>query len=243
MDEITFERYVDDGMSCSGMSPISALSPSGLLLAYPAGRGNSTASVAVATEGDTPQRWDQASSSSTDAIAADPLPCFRIVIAKKVVSRTAVGRNSQETVRRSSSLWKEGADLTCLGLNAAVTTLQWLNDSHLTCGLQDGSVVIISHRSGSTHDPSLPYSNEPGGHQEWTVTLSRRFHHLQQSRPVEGSNDIGNSQGVVRIRMSGEGSLNTDAVRKGGSEATLWVLYKDRVVVCVGVDSLVALAR
>lgn len=240
MNEITFERFMNDGVSCAGMPPTSALSPSGLLLAYPAERGNNN--VSVATEDDNPQRWDQASSSSADTIATDHLPCFRIVIVKKVVPGTAVGRSSQEAIRRSSTLCKEGAELSCIGLKAAVTTLQWLDDSHLTCGLQDGTVVIISRRSGTSHDPPFPVSIEPGGHQEWTVTLSRRFHHLQQS-PAEGTNDIGNSQGVVRIRMSGERSLNADVVRKEGSEATLWVLYKDRVVVCVGVDPLLALAR
>lgn len=239
MNEITFERFVNDEVGCAGIPPTSALSPSGLLLAYPAGRGNN--SVSVATEDDNPQRWDQASSSSADTIATAHLPCFKIVIAK-VVRGTAMTRSSQEAVRRSSTLWKEGAELSCIGLRAAVTTLQWLDNSHLTCGLQDGTVVIISRRSGTTHVPSLLLRNEPGGHQEWTVTFSRRFHHLQQSS-VEGANDIGNSQGVVRIRMSGERSLNADVVRKGVSEATLWVLYKDRVVVCVGVDPLMALAR
>ncbi|CAM9533516.1 unnamed protein product [Scytosiphon promiscuus] len=51
----------------------------------------------------------------------------------------------------------------------------------------------------------------------------------------------------MRIRLSGGGAAGGEGAAAGvatrGSEPTVWVLYPDRVLVCVGVEALVTLAR
>jgi len=51
----------------------------------------------------------------------------------------------------------------------------------------------------------------------------------------------------MRIRLSGAGSSGGEGAAAGGatrgSEPTVWVLYPDRVLVCVGVEAIVTLAR
>lgn len=129
-------------------------------------------------------------------------------------------------------------------VKAPVTTLQWLDESHLACGLQDGIVTIIARRQSK-----VPYQrsseNGRGGSEDcWTPTLSRCFHRAEADENSEGA---GKAKRVVCIRLSGEGLAAgggggvTGAAR--GSEPTLWVLYGDRVVVCVSVEAVIALAR
>ena len=128
-------------------------------------------------------------------------------------------------------------------VKAPVTTLQWLDESHLACGLQDGTVVIIARRSKMSSERRLSENGRGSG--DWTPTLSRCFHRAQSDDNSEGGG--GKAKRVVCIRLSGEGLAGgggggaTGAAR--GSEPTLWVLYGDRVVVCVSVDAVITLAR
>lgn len=72
------------------------------------------------------------------------------------------------------------------------------------------------------------------------VALSRCFHRVQEES---------RSRKVLHVRLSGEGvdcaGDDVAAVAGGArrSELTLWVLYGDRVVVCVGVEAIIKLAR
>ncbi|CAM9768777.1 unnamed protein product, partial [Discosporangium mesarthrocarpum] len=65
----------------------------------------------------------------------------------------------------------------------------------------------------------------------WRVAVSRRFHG-------------GGDKSIVRIRLSGEGV--SAGLGIGGmipdESLTLWILYSDRVVVCMSAESLMALS-
>ena len=248
-------------MSHQEIPPIFALSPSGLLLAYAAGRETSAPSAPV--DVDTPQGSDGDSSnnSSSAAAGAIPSPCHRLAIAKKEIAvggvrsspGTAVGQSSQESAQRPLLLGIKGDGLSLVLVSAAITALEWLDDSHVACGLQDGTVVIISRLSCTNLGLSSPDGGYlyPGDREEWTKTFSRRFHHLQhqklQDKGGGGHGRREHPEGVVCIRVSGERFSSPDGSGSGegkrGGELTLWVLYEDRVVVCVGVDPIVALAR
>lgn len=264
-NEIRFERMSDE----SFMPSITALSPSGRHLAYAVEESTAesweTKSHAVdshlhqqqgqeqqhgATEGDGgPPR--PSSLTYRVAIASSSTACTSLVPSGRTVD---INRTSEERFVRSSSsspMSAEAANVnTCL-LKSRVTALQWLDESHLACGLQDGTVTIIvacRHRRSDSAEQQRKQGArqllEHGLAREtpWAPALSRCFHRVQNGGDAEDG-----SRRVVRIRLSGGGAAGGGGAAAGvtthGSEPTVWVLYPDRVVVCVGVEALVTLAR
>lgn len=148
-------------------------------------------------------------------------------------------------------------------LKAPVTALQWLDESHLVCGLQDGTVTIViasrsesaataeqrqRHHNNSSSGDRLRLGLEHGigreqqGGEGWRPALSRCFHRARHGGDAEDK-----SRRVVCIRLSGGGVTGGEGAAAGGatrsSEPTVWVLYPDRVLVGIGVEALVTLAR
>ncbi|CAM9897532.1 unnamed protein product, partial [Choristocarpus tenellus] len=125
-------------------------------------------------------------------------------------------------------------------LDAPVTALQWLDEHHLACGLEDGMLVLIAgteEEQGGRDRASALLSSVVGSRQgRWRIAVSKRFH---------GSGGSGSGErSVLRIRLSGEGVTGDREGSVGGNETlTLWVLYDDRIVVCVSVESLMAMSR
>ena len=242
---------------------MSALSPSGASLAFSIEQTN-TPTDENDVEGAADSRADlhrPASPRAQDSLisnddghqATSPLIQYRVVIMSsddsRITSKSAaeVDQTSEERssstspAASSSSNSAANDEVPTCSVKASVTTLQWLDESHLACGLQDGTVTIIARRRQSSKMLSEHSSSSENG-LEWTPTLSRCFHRAQTGESSEGEDK---ARRVVRIRLSGEGLASgggaTGAAR--GSELTLWVLYGDRVVVCVSVEGVIALAK
>lgn len=259
------------GRSCSETPAVSALSPSGARLAFAIEQTSTRTDENEVVDSPTDSRdhlHPPASPRPQDSLVSDgdhtanlPLVQYRVTISSIVASRTssksaaaAVGQNSEgRSLASSSSLPPPPSSTspssvandvvaTC-NVKAPVTTLQWLDESHLACGLQDGTVVIIARRR-SKISSERRLSENGRGSGDWTPTLSRCFHRAQADENSEGGVK---AKRVVCIRLSGEGLAGgggggaTGAAR--GSEPTLWVLYGDRVVVCVSVEAVITLAR
>lgn len=262
-----------NGKCCAETPAVSALSPSGARLAFAIEQTNTPTDENVvdsATDSRdhlhrpaSPRRQDSVASDG-DHPANPPLLQYRVTITSSGTSRissksaaAAVGQTSEEkTQASSSSLLQSSASSTSpssaanyevatCDVKAPVTTLQWLDESHLACGLQDGTVAIIARRRSNISSERRSSENGRDSSGDWTPTLSRCFHRAQADESSEGGG--GKAKRVVCIRLSGEGLAGgggggaTGAAR--GSEPTLWVLYGDRVVVCVSVEAVIALAR
>lgn len=260
--ELMFPTQLERGK----MPPISAVSPSGFHLAYvhPAATVEEATTTAVDDTHPTrhpkhpssPKRNDLSADTGSPATA---LPDYRVVIASCSKSGGTAGRaltsaglidqtfssakqqhqQQQRPFCTSPRIEEAKPDLDTCSLRAPITTLQWLDESHLACGLRDGTVTIIARRS--VLKPTRSSSDSVGRNAEWTPALSRCFHRAQGG--TGGLED--DARRVVHIRLSGERVAIGDgtAAAAHGSEPTVWVLYGDRVVVCVGVEALVLLAR
>lgn len=237
---------------------ISAVSPSGLRLAYAL-----NANLAVTDENSvnnsrdaqqhigqpTSHRRKDSCSSDDNNPPAPPLLQYRVVItgtssASTTPQSAAICQLSDEKPASSSSsaaaATADALDVNTCPLKAPITTLCWLDETHLACGQQDGTVTIVSHRRSGPASEHLS-ENDPG-RREWTPTLSRCFHRVQRAG---GGGEDTSAGRVVCIRLSGEGIAGGASAVGGtrGSELTLWVLYGGGVVVCVGVEALVTIAR
>ena len=253
------------------MPSISALSPSGCHLAYAVEHSVVRKGAADPAEHLGKQQQHRPEGGADDDVDASPsLPQYRVAIESGLAAnRSPIGQTSKE--RRTPSRGEEAGNLnTCqhCPVKASVTALQWLDDSHLACGLQDGTVVVIvagrrRHRrgGGSSSGGSRseaegaaqrgrwfePGRGQEGGVEEWTPALSRCFHRVHHGG---GGGPEDKSRRVMCIRVSGGGGLGGEGAAAAaaggatrGSEPTVWVLYPDRVLVCVGVEAVVALAR
>ncbi|CAM9613542.1 unnamed protein product, partial [Ectocarpus sp. 12 AP-2014] len=247
---------------------ISALSPSGRLLAFAAvveqgGIGSSGSNSAAFGEEQRHQDQQQhhlEGGNNDDSHASPALPQYQVVITS---SNGAEEHQTSSTAAVAGRTWNDGCTLilaagsssvdvsTCL-VKAPVTALQWMDECSLACGLQDGTVtIIIADRRRRRSDPNPNKDGRLSEHglsraeaSTWTPALSRCFHRVHQHG---GGGADSSSARVMRIRLSGGGIAGGEpAAASGatrGSEPTLWVLYPDRVVVCVGVDAVVTYAR
>ena len=263
---LTMSDGISYGWSCAETPAVSALSPSGARLAFAIEETKTpTDENVVDTAVDSRDHLHRpASPRPQDSLARDgdhranlPLVQYRVTItssgASCIYSKSAVAAVDQTSEERSlASSWSFPPPPLSTSSNnkvatykyddkATVTTLQWLDESHLACGLQDGTVTIIARRRSKIS--SERWSENDQGCGDWTPTLSRCFHRAQGDENSHGGDK---ARRVVCIRLSGEGLAGggggaTGATR--GSEPTLWVLYGDRVVVCVSVRAVIALAR
>lgn len=252
------------GQTCAETPAVSALSPSGARLAFAINTPTDENVVDSATDSRdhlhrpaSPRRQDSVASDG-DCPANPPLVKYRVMITSSGTSRISsksAAAAEEKTQASSSSLLPSSTSSTSPSsaanyevatsdVKAPVTTLQWLDESHLACGLQDGTVVIIARRRSNISSGRRSSESGRDSAGDWTPTLSRCFHRAQADESSEGG---GKAKRVVCIRLSGEGLAGggvggaTGAAR--GSEPTLWVLYGDRVVVCVSVEAVIALAR
>lgn len=247
------------------MPSITALSPSGRHLAYALEKTATESSETKAYVLDSQLQHQQQGRHGNGAAEGDSGPSgpsslnYHVAIVssgaacashKPPAMSIGAGKTAEDRFLSSSSspMSARAGDVnTCL-LNSQVTALQWLDESHLACGLKDGTVtIIVHHRSDSAEQQR----RKQGARQllehgiaraaPWAPALSRCFHRVQSGDAEDGS------RRVMRIRLSGGGVAGGEGaaagVATGGSEPTVWVLYPDRVVVCVGVDALVTLAR
>lgn len=266
MQGITTVQMLLDGAT---MPSISALSPSGRHLAYAVEQTIAdTTTVEWDQHQDRPQQQPRPEGGTDDDGPTPPsLPDYQVAIASchaanmsPISPVAAVGQTSEERPMPSSELLlsSQAAHVNKCTLKAPVTALQWLDESHLACGLQDGSVTIIIAgrrcRSESAAQQQRHHNNgdrllehdlgreQGGGGGDWTPALSRCFHRAKHGGGAEDK-----SRRVVRIRLSGGGVAGGEGAAAGGatrsSEPTVWVLYPDRVLVCVGVEAIVTLAR
>lgn len=243
---------------------ISALSPSGRHLACAAvvqqGGGSSGDQDKSPAFGEAQRHRDQQQQhleggNNDESRASPALPQYQVVITS---SNGAEEHRTSSTAAVAGRTWKDGCsptlaadssssvDVNTCPLKAPVTALQWMDDCSLACGLQDGTVtIIISDRRPRRSDPNQP-NPDNDGRLTWTPALSRCFHRVQQHGGGGGAADSGSAR-VMRIRISGGGITGGEAAAASGatrgSEPTLWVLYPDRVVVCVGVEAVVTYAR
>lgn len=194
----------------------------------------------------------------SNAIPSHPPPWHRVAIATNSCTTTSWTTTASRGASSSSPLLStppsSASDdyptvVTC-SVKAPVTALQWLDDSHLACGLQDGTVTLLARDARSNFTESMNLGDSAA----WTPTLSRCFHRVTSGGSTP--NDQGRRR-VVRIRLSGHGSIGgkdgmggigaaRGSGRLGGGPGdalTLWILYEDRVVVCVSAEALVMLAR
>lgn len=246
---------------------ISALSPSGRHLACAAvveqaassSTGNKPAAIGEAQRHRDQQQQHLEGGNNDDSRASPALPQYQVVITS---SSGAEEHQTSSTAAVAARTWKDGCtpilavadsvDVNTCPLKAPVTALQWMDDCSLACGLQDGTVtIIIADRRRRRSDPNPGNDGrllDPGlGRDEaltWTPALSRCFHRVQQHG---GGGADSSSARVMRIRLSGGGIAGGEAGAASGatrgSEPTLWVLYPDRVVVCVGVEAVLTYAR
>ncbi|CAM9437484.1 unnamed protein product [Ectocarpus sp. 4 AP-2014] len=248
---------------------ISALSPSGRLLASAAvveqggidsSRSKSAAFGEAQRRRDQQQQHHLEGGNNDDCRASPALPQYQVVITS---SKGAEEYQTSSTAAVAGRTWNDGCtpilaadsssvDVSTCPVKAPVTALQWMDDCSLACGLQDGTVTIViadRHRRRSDPNPNndgrlLEHSLGRGEALTWTPALSRCFHRVQQ---LVGGGADSSSTRVMRIRLSGGGIAGGEAAAASGatrgSEPTLWVLYPDRVVVCVGVDAVVTYAR
>lgn len=256
MREITtFEGFLDG----DEMPSIAALSPSGRHLAYAVeqafpGLREVNSDGVTADGGQQEQRPEGV--TDDDAAASPSLPHYQVAIARSraVNNNTAAAGQAYSREKRLSSSSgnnnKAGGDLNTCPVTARVTALQWLDESHLACGLQDGAVTIIVAGRGCRWD-SAAEQQHPGGRVlehglgregGWSPALSRCFHRVHH-----GGGGAEDKSRVMRIHLSGGGASGAEGAAAGGatrgSEPTVWVLYPDRVLVCVGVEEIVTLAR
>ncbi|CAM9228135.1 unnamed protein product, partial [Hapterophycus canaliculatus] len=258
-------------MDDEGVIPyITALSPSGRHLAYAVEK---SATESWETESDVvvdPHLQHQQGQHQNGASEGDGGPTYhsssmkyQVLITSRDAACTSqipsaailgVGQTSEQFPSSSSSSSpmpaRETDVNTCL-LKSRVTALQWLDESHLACGLQDGTVTIVvatRHRRSDSSEQQRKHGArqllEHGLEREtpWAPALSRCFHRVQHGGDAEDG-----ARRVMRIRLSGGGAADREgaasSVATRASEPTVWVLYPDRVVVCVGVEALVTLAR
>lgn len=268
----------------AAMEPsISALSPSGHHLAYAvveqtiAGKVQDNCDAAGAAVDSENQNYEdrrdrqqqqhrhrseQGGGTDDDGPTFPSISLYHVIITSchaASLSPIPGGQTSEDGPSMPSS---HGLHVNKCPVKAAVTALQWLDESHLACGLQDGNVTIIiacpsesaasteqqqqRHHNGS-NDDRLSLEHGLGRKQEesggaWRPALSRCFHRARHGGGAEDK-----SRRVMRIRLSGGGVTGGEGAVAGGatrsSEPTVWVLYPDRVLVGVGVEALVNLAR
>ena len=251
-ETIAFEALLDGAT----MPSISALSPSGRHLAYAVEQtipGSDVNSAIISDEHQHQHQQQRPEGSADDNAAASPsLPRYQVAIASsRAVGTAAAGRaHSKERMIIPSSREK-AVDLNTCPVTARVTALQWLDESHLACGLQDGTVTVLVAGHGYRRNPSAEQKQHHGGGRRvlehglgrdgaWTPALSRCFHRVHHGGAE-------NKSRVMCIRLSGAGASGAESAVPGGttrgSEPTVWVLYPDRVLVCVGVEAIVTLAR
>ncbi len=243
------------------MPSISALSPSGWHLAYAveysaAGRGAAD-SAEQQHRARQPPRFE-AGDADDDGAASSAPPQHQVeIVSGLAASANPNGQASKERRPFFRGKGKDGqaGNLNTCPVKASVTALQWLDDSHLACGLQDGTVVIIvAGRGGGSSRSGAEGAGQRGrwfesdlgreGGEAWTPALSRCFHRVHHHG---GGGPEDKSRRVMRIRLSGGGGSGGEGAAAGGAsrggEPTVWVLYPDRVLVCVGVEAIVTLAR
>lgn len=256
----TFEALLEG----AAMPSISALSPSGRHLAYAIEQtipGSDVNSAIISAEQrhqhQHPQR-PEGGGADDDTAASPSLPQYQVAIAssRAVRSTAAAGQtySKERLLLPSSASGEEAVDLNTCPVTARVTALQWLDESHLACGLQDGTVTVLVPGRGHRRNPSAEQQRHGGGGSRvlehglgreggWTPALSRCFHRVHHG----GGGGAEDRSRVVCIRLSGAGASGAEGAAPGGatrgSEPTVWVLYPDRVLVCVGVEAIVALAR
>lgn len=247
---------------------ISALSPCGRHLAFAAvveqggidSSGSKSAAFGEAQRHrDQQQQHHLEGGNNDDSRASPALTQYQVVITS---SNGAEEHQTSSTAAVAGRTWNDGCtpilaadssvDVSTCPVKAPVTALQWMDDCSLACGLQDGTVtIIIADRRRRRSDPNpnndgrlLEHGLGRGEALTWTPALSRCFHRVQQHG---GGGADSSSARVMRIRLSGGGIAGGEAAAASsatrGSEPTLWVLYPDRVVVCVGVDAVVTYAR
>lgn len=257
MRETTAFEVILDG---AAMPSISALSPSGRHLAYAVEQtipGRDVNSAVISDEQQHQHQHQRAEGGADDDTAASPsLPQYQVSIASSVAASTAAaaaaaGRACSKERFSSSSSGNKSVDVNTCPVTARVTALQWLDESHLACGLQDGTVsVLVAGRVSRRDPPAEQHHSGDGGVRRviehslgrdggWTPALSRCFHRVHHGGAEDRSR-------VVSIRLSGAGASEAEGAAAGGatrgSEPTVWVLYPDRVLVCVGVEAIVSLA-
>lgn len=237
------------------MPSYSALSPSGRYLAYaveqtiPGGSDEVNNNISGVISDEQEQRPEEGGADD-DAAASSSRPQYKVAIARScAIDAVAAGR-AYPKERFSSSRKAGGVDPDTCPVTARVTALQWLDESHLACGQHDGTVTIIvagrgrwgaaeKYQEGSVLEHGL---DRAGG---WTPALSRCFHRVQHGHGGGGAEN--DKSRVMCIRLSGGGASGAEGAVVGstarGSEPTAWVLYPDRVLVCVGVEALITLAR
>lgn len=257
MRDIALPRLVDSSgnkLYCTGVHSVSAVSVTGrcLAIALEATAGSATAASSTFNEEQAGQR--QQASPGLPTLAAqsstheeNKLPTlleYGVAIAtsksnplffpSSSLNRTSTS-NSKTGINLAPS--PDSSDVEAFPTKHPVTSLVWIDDSHLACGLQDGTVMLFvrdsmfgSSRGGEDMDNS------------WMPTPPRCFH-----RVSGGTGRDGGSSQVVQLRLSGEGASGIEsAAGMDGRESdaqTLWMLYEDRVVVCVYANALIAHAR
>lgn len=240
------------------MPSISALSPSGCHLAYAVERQHSIAGRGAADSAEQlrQDRHRPEAGADNDGAALPSPPQHQVeIVSGLAASANPKGQTSKERQPFPRGEGEDGkaGNLNTCPLKASVTALQWLDDSHLACGLQDGTVVIIVAGRGGGSRSEAEGAGQRGrwfesdlGRQRgegWTPALSRCFHRAHH----HGGGPEDKSRRVMRIRLSGTGGSAGEGAAVGGatrgSEPTVWVLYPDRVLVCVGVEAIVTLAR
>lgn len=182
--------------------------------------------------------------SHTSAIGGEKTPAFRsrcgVAIAMSGPNPflpSSLNRTSTSTRTATGAAASSETVVVSLSTKTPVTALIWLDDSHLACGLQDGSIMFFVRDSlsvTSTFDDSASRG--------WVSTPPRCFH-----RVSIGAGHDGDSRRVVQLRLSKDRSTDSESDfidnRHDGEAQTLWILYEDRVVVCTSARALIAFAR
>ncbi|CAN0011976.1 unnamed protein product, partial [Sphacelaria rigidula] len=209
---------------------VSAISPSGLTLALAV---ECTTEQSTASSSDllsdshhqhettlvSPRRDSLDSRTASErvissACLSQPVSQYRVVIAKDKsggTNKATTSTSGSSSIRTAKTLDNTAdnttdntTEVSTCPVKSPVTALQWLDDAHLACGLQDGTITLLTRNdsaaTSSQYSTSSPSCGRYTG--SWTSTFSRCFH-----RVAPGAGGAHNDQGrrrVVRITLSGE---------------------------------------